>query len=569
MYLRKYLLFALALSIGLSGSPIWASQNVSRAAAHEHESPAARAAILLRSDRDRLTATAEAADIAAKAAERAMAAAKDAERAADTARLAAEGAVAAAEEARLALNAARASARHPRAPLPGADAGEPKSTPSSPEAHGAGPSVTPASPAARAFKALSRRGAARVAATKPSASKPIERAMRAAVLRVGRTEQYRTPSQAAGAARDGDVIEIAAGDYSGDVAVWRADNLKIRGVDGRARLEAAGNSAQGKAIWVIKGDNAVVENIEFSGAKVRSRNGAGIRLEGTGLTIRNSYFHHNQMGLLTGENPLSDVVIENSEFAYNIVDTRRKRPLGHNIYIGMIRSFTLRNSYVHHASFGHNVKSRAAANHLLYNRLADEGDGNSSYIVDLPNGGTAYLVGNVIQQSRYTDNWSLINFGSKFNRPPDRLYLANNTLVSERKDSRFVNNRSARPVMLVNNILVGRGKPVQGPARLVSNLMVHQATPTSMARIRGDSRMRNAGAPYSGNFMADRAGFADIARRDYRLSPYSPAIDVGRDPGAAEGVSLVPKFEFANRFQLAERRRHGPIDLGAFEFIAD
>ena len=81
--------------------------------------------------------------------------------------------------------------------------------------------------------------------------------------------------------------------------------------------------------------------------------------------------------------------------------------------------------------------------------------------------------------------------------------------------------------------------------------------------------MRNAGAPYSGNFTADRAGFADIAGRDYRLSPYSPAIDVGRDPGTAEDVSLVPKFEFGNRFQLAERRRHGPIDLGAFEFIAN
>ena len=90
-----------------------------------------------------------------------------------------------------------------------------------------------------------------------------------------------------------------------------------------------------------------------------------------------------------------------------------------------------------------------------------------------------------------------------------------------------------------------------------------------MARIRGDSRMRNAGAPYAGNFTADRAGFADIAGRDYRLSPYSPAIDIGRDPGTAEDVSLMPKFEFGNRFQLAKRRRHGPIDLGAFEFTAD
>ena len=56
----------------------------------------------------------------------------------------------------------------------------------------------------------------------------------------------------------------------------------------------------------------MVERIEFSGAKVGGRNGAGIRLEGADLTIRDSYFHHNQMGLLTGRNPdsrLQDYVI--------------------------------------------------------------------------------------------------------------------------------------------------------------------------------------------------------------------------------------------------------------------
>ena len=570
MYIRNRLFFALAISIGLSAAPTQASPDASPVSARQHGTPAARAANLLRSDRDRLAVTAAAADDAAEAAKRAEAAAEDAARAARAARLAAEGAVAAARETKLALKAARESARHPHAPLPGdVAAPESKSTPAPSRVDDARPQATRTSPAARAFGALTRQHAARAAATTPSARKPIGRALRANVLRVGPTARYRTPSRAARDARDGDVIEIQAGDYHGDVAVWRANNLTIRGVGGRAHLHANGSAARGKAIWVVSGDNTVVENIEFSGAKVRSRNGAGIRLDGTGLTIRNSYFHHNQMGLLTGENRLSDVVIENSEFAYNIVDPRTKRPLGHNIYVGAIRSFTLRNSYVHHASFGHNVKSRALANHLLYNRLADEGDGNSSYIVDLPNGGAAYLVGNVIQQSSRTDNWSLINFGSKVHSPLDRLYLANNTLVSERKDSRFVSNRSTRPAVLVNNILVGRGKPLQGPGRMISNLMILGATPAAMARIRGNSRIAPASAPYSGNFTADRAGFADIAGRDYRLSPYSPAIDIGRDPGAVGGVSLVPMFEFGNRIQIAERRRFGPIDLGAFEFIAN
>jgi hypothetical protein len=62
------------------------------------------------------------------------------------------------------------------------------------------------------------------------------------------------PSAAAAVAGDGDIIEIDAGEYVGDVAFWTANNLTIRGVGGMAHLRAAGNSAGGKAIWVIKGN---------------------------------------------------------------------------------------------------------------------------------------------------------------------------------------------------------------------------------------------------------------------------------------------------------------------------
>ena len=52
-------------------------------------------------------------------------------------------------------------------------------------------------------------------------------------LQVGPAKQYATPSEAAAVATDGDVIEIDAVDYVGDVANWRANNLTIRGVGGR------------------------------------------------------------------------------------------------------------------------------------------------------------------------------------------------------------------------------------------------------------------------------------------------------------------------------------------------
>ena len=70
------------------------------------------------------------------------------------------------------------------------------------------------------------------------------------LLAVGRGRAYSVPSKAAKDARDGDIIEIQAGTYRGEVAVWRANNLVIRGVGGRVVLDAAGQSARGKAIWL-------------------------------------------------------------------------------------------------------------------------------------------------------------------------------------------------------------------------------------------------------------------------------------------------------------------------------
>jgi len=104
-----------------------------------------------------------------------------------------------------------------------------------------------------------------------------------AVLQVGPHSEYTKPSDVAKVAKDGDIIEIAEGTWRNGNTVWRQDNLTIRGFGGRAHLKADGTLAEGKAIWVVKGKNTTIENIEFSGARVKDQNGAGIRQEGTNL----------------------------------------------------------------------------------------------------------------------------------------------------------------------------------------------------------------------------------------------------------------------------------------------
>jgi len=74
----------------------------------------------------------------------------------------------------------------------------------------------------------------------------------AATLTVGANAPIRTIAEAARLAHDGDVVEIRAGDYSGDVTVWLQKHLTIRGIGGTPVLKADGRIAEGKAIWVLR-----------------------------------------------------------------------------------------------------------------------------------------------------------------------------------------------------------------------------------------------------------------------------------------------------------------------------
>jgi hypothetical protein len=140
----------------------------------------------------------------------------------------------------------------------------------------------------------------------------------AATLSVGPGKTYAAPCAAFAAAHDGDIIEIAGGTtYSGDVCGIYHNSLIIRGVNGRPRIDAAGQNALGKGTWVVDGNNVTVENVEMLGAKVPDQNGAALRLEATGFTLRTSFIHDNENGILSGANTASDIVIENSEFGHN------------------------------------------------------------------------------------------------------------------------------------------------------------------------------------------------------------------------------------------------------------
>ena len=252
----------------------------------------------------------------------------------------------------------------------------------------------------------------------------------AATLRVCPDCPIRLPSQAAVMVKDGDTVEIEAGIYLRDAAVWRAHHLTLRGVNGTARLLSQGVAVEGKGIWVIKGSDTIVENIEFADARVADKNGAGIRLEGANLTVRNCLFRDNENGILSGANPESVVLIEHSAFDHNGSGDGRS----HNIYIGAIRKFTLLNSTVQLARIGHQVKSRASENFIQGNKIQDGPSGRSSYLIDLPSGGAALIEGNTLQQGRHAENYTMVAYGAEnWLHRINELKITNNIFINDRK----------------------------------------------------------------------------------------------------------------------------------------
>jgi hypothetical protein len=371
------------------------------------------------------------------------------------------------------------------------------------------------------------------------------RAASGRVLAVGPGRPYAKPCQALTAAADGDTVEIdAAGNYDGDTCAFHANDLTVRGVNGRPKIDAKGNYSWGKGTWVITGKRAVVDNIELSGARVPDRNGAAIRLDGVHLTLRNSYFHDNENGILTSNDGESDILIENSEFGHN----GNGSGSSHNLYIGSVGSLIVRNSYSHDADVGHNLKSRARVNTISYSRFSSTrpgepggaASGEPSYEIDLPNAGTAYLIGNVIEQPASNQNSNMVSFGVEgASNPGKNLYVVNNT---------FINDDSSNGMFLLI------GGDVQAPALVQNNVFAGTGNITSQS-----------GALIRDNYHAPAPAFVNRAGYDLRPAAGASFIGGGSAPGySPSGVALAPAQEYLHVAGGRARAFNGRWDIGAY-----
>lgn len=420
----------------------------------------------------------------------------------------------------------------------------------------------------------------------------------AATWEVGPGRAYESPAalSEAGVIDDGDTVLIYGNHVYEDseaVVLWRNNDLTIRGilVDGkRPIMDTTGYytylseiSMNLDEIWELRGDLMVVENIEFTGANQGSPGndsggvgaGIGIRCPDSTLnscanrvTIRNCYFHHNEVGLQAfvgypGNN--IELTVEGCEFAFSGDLDSNWSPIGgwaysHNVYIGRIKKFIMKSSYSHSAMLGHEVKSRARENHILYNRIATgtiAPFNTGSCNIDIPNAGLTYVIGNELYKGPDSDNYSSIQYGceSTANSIKD-IYIYHNTFVSDDR------GRGLR--------LCGSDTAQGTKIKIINNIYDGFTNDNADGIFRSEGSGSNFYTPLN-NFASDNLTsgslFVDRDEMNYLLAEHSPGINEGTHPGTAHGLNLTPLFEYVHPVQVNARPVSGALDLGAHEHV--
>jgi len=274
-------------------------------------------------------------------------------------------------------------------------------------------------------------------------------------LEVGPGKTYDNLAAAAHDAGQGDTIQLTAGEHF-DCAVITASDVTIVGTGKPEDTLLTDKPCQGKAGLVIVGNNVTVRNITLTRVRVPDNNGAGIRAEGANLTVDHVRFVNDQDGILAGANPDSTIIIRDSEFLQNGICNPG---CAHGVYVGQVKLLRIERSRFFETKQGHHIKSRAARTEVIDCDMADGEKGNSSYQIEVPNGGAVVVRGNHIEKGPKSDNRStIISIGAEgvTQRTPEIIVENNTVSVDGGYNTTFVRNLTATEAQLAGNKL-GKG----------------------------------------------------------------------------------------------------------------
>jgi len=286
----------------------------------------------------------------------------------------------------------------------------------------------------------------------------------ARVLEVGPDKTFKVPSEAIAAAADGDRILIAPGDYF-DCAVVRQSNVVIEGSGPGGGATMTDKVCQGKAILVTTGNGITVSNLTLTRARAPDGNGAGIRAEGASLIVEQVRFINNQNGILTGAPANATLVVRDSQFLHN---GACQNACAHGVYAGTIALLRVEHSRFFETQEAHAIKSRAARTEVLGCDIEGGTKGTSSYLIEVPNGGSLVARDNRLEKGPQSHNHTAaIIIGAEGVTQPTREILVEGNRFSNDGSypTLFVDNLTATEAQLRGNTISGRAKPLQGDGK--------------------------------------------------------------------------------------------------------
>ncbi|MBO9714639.1 right-handed parallel beta-helix repeat-containing protein [Sphingomonas sp.] len=200
-------------------------------------------------------------------------------------------------------------------------------------------------------------------------------------------------------------ILIAPGTYR-ECAVQTDGMVTYKAVQpGTAVFER--ETCEDKAALVLRGRASIVDGLVFRGYSVNDGNGAGIRIETGDLSVANAMFLDSQQGILGGNPSAQRITIDHSTFA-GLGQCDESVNCSHAVYLINRGQVTITRSRFERGTGGHYVKLRVPSFTITGNSFDDSAGRGTNYMIDLSEGGTGTIAGNVFVQGAHKENASTL-----------------------------------------------------------------------------------------------------------------------------------------------------------------
>ncbi len=249
--------------------------------------------------------------------------------------------------------------------------------------------------------------------------------------------------------QDGDELQFYNGVFNRAFLINKNDITII----GFGHVIFEKSAYKGKAFIVNKGNNLTIQNIECRFIDVADNNGACVRQEGLGLTLKHVYFHHSENGVLESAKKESNIYISDSRF-----ELLGKNGRAHGIYSNKANLYIENSLFIASKDEGHAIKNRGRETYIT-NSIITSMLSNDSRLLDISNSGVLNVSNSFLHQGPLSVNGQVIGFGLEgVKHDENSIELYNNIILLERLRNNILLELGGRTVKtsIYNNIIIGK-----------------------------------------------------------------------------------------------------------------